>query len=172
MANKDSGGGALAILTTIATIATAAATIAPHVAPTVQPVADLFRDRTEKTENPHADWPEVPLVINTRLSVAEEKLLESNLRSLPRPVEPHVKYAHKKPDVIIGTSHKAYTRVRPNTLITLDYIPQEVLDESKQLALEAEERKEQARQKRRDRAVAMRARAKEAMPKKKPKLEE
>ena len=165
MAGKKENGGTLEAIAAVVGVVAAIANVAPN-------VADVVKDVANKKQEIRSAWTYMPDLIGSDLLEAQKTLDKCGLIHSLRPVTVSVKYKDKVANSVIKTSHKAKSKVAPNTPITLDYITQEVVDESKRLAADAEEKRLQKKKDRQEKRAEIPVRAKRILVKEKIKEEE
>jgi len=93
-------------------------------------------------------WIEVPCVVGAELGVAQSTIEKSNLNHSLAPVRAKRQYENHIADTVVSISHNEKTKVDPSTTITLYYITQKTIDESKQLATDHKTQKAANKQER------------------------
>lgn len=147
---------------------TALLTVLPKVIEVATDAAEKIRIEKEKH---YKDWKKVPFVIGADLADAQSTLKQVGLNCNAIPLEPNSKYQNHTANIVLKVSHRAEKLVNPTTTITLFYLTQARIDQSRQLFIDEESKKLQAKEARQRKLVSMQDQAKEAM-KKLPKTRE
>lgn len=112
-------------------------------------LADLTADFFEKRKEKRGKMIPVPNLVGVNITTAQECIRDLDLLYASKPIKPSIKYKDEEAETVVKMSHKPGVKVYPKTtLITLDYITQDIIVESNKLFLEREYKKEQAKENR------------------------
>jgi len=109
----------------------------------------------------HKTWIEVPCIIGADINVAQNTLSNVNLNHSLTSVRPKQEYSDYPADTVVSISHNEKSKVDPSTTITLYYITQNIIDESKQLVMDYEAKKAADKQERKAKVTGIKNLAKD-----------
>jgi len=146
---------------------TVAAVVVTAIGTTIIPgIMDGIKARELQRQEQRKDWIKVPRVKAADLSETQQVITEAKLRYITIKVKPHRRFCNCKANTVINTFPKAGTSVAPTSIITLYYVTQEIINESKQLVVDAENKKAQQKIAQYDKLTDIKTRTRDALAKK------
>lgn len=142
----------------------AAPHIQPYVEPAIKPAVDLLHDKI-KENRPTITIPEL-YSKKTRLPLKQAvELLETyGIKAIPRELnveEANIEYRNCFADQVVNSSPKCGEKIPEGTGVVIEYLSQEVIDESRRIYEEAETRKKQIIEDKKEKRHGQRERVKQ-----------